>query len=406
MKILNVISSTDPKGGGPIEVINQLGQTLLKQEHIVEIACLDNPNSPWLKAFTLPVYALGPSISSYAYSKHFVPWLRQNATKYDVVIVNGIWQYSSFGVWLALNSLRQRGSPTPAYFVFTHGMLDPWFKRTYPIKHLKKWLYWPWADYRVLRDAQAVLFTCESERILAKKSFWLYKCNEKVVNFGTAAPPGNPVAQRQIFLNQFPELCNKRLLLFLSRIHVKKGCDLLIQAFAKVASSDNSLHLVMAGPDQTGWQAELQKQARELGVDRKITWTGTLSGDLKWGAFHAAEVLLLPSHQENFGIVVAEAMACGLPVLISNKVNIWREISADGAGLVANDDLNGTVELLQKWLVITPDEQNNMRQKAQKSFQERFEIHQAAKSLLNVLNANNSKFDNSNKDKKKLGNNI
>ena len=78
--------------------------------------------------------------------------------------------------WLALESLRKQGFHTPAYFVFTHGMLDPWFKRTYPLKHLKKWLYWPWAEYRVLRDAQAVLFTCEEERILARQSFWLYKC--------------------------------------------------------------------------------------------------------------------------------------------------------------------------------------------------------------------------------------
>ena len=85
-------------------------------------------------------------------------WLRENATRYDAVIVNGIWQYHSYATWLALHR-----SETP-YFVFTHGMLDPWFKRRHPLKHLKKWLYWPWADYRVLRDAQAVIFTCEEER--------------------------------------------------------------------------------------------------------------------------------------------------------------------------------------------------------------------------------------------------
>lgn len=387
MRVLQVISSVNPSGGGTIEGIKQIGLVLLHQGHIVEVACLDAPDSSWLKTFPLKVYALGPSISGYMYSKHFVPWLRRNAANYDVVIVNGIWQYFSFGVWLALHSLRQRGSHTPPYFVFTHGMLDPWFKRTYPLKHLKKWLYWPWAEYRVLRDAQAVLFTCESERILARESFWLYKCNEIVVNFGTAAPTGNPAAQRQTFLNQFPELRHKRLLLFLSRIHVKKGCDLLLEAFAKVASSDEELHLVMAGPDQTGWQAELQKQAKKLGIEQKITWTGMLSGDLKWGALYAAEVLVLPSHQENFGIVVAEAMACGVPVLISNKVNIWREIAADGAGLVANDDLDGTTQLLQMWLAMSPDEQQIMQQKAQKCFMERFEIHKAAKSLIDTLHA-------------------
>lgn len=276
MRVLQVISSVNPSGGGPIEAIKQLGQELLHQGYVVEVACLDAPDSSWLNTFPFKIYALGPGVSSYRHSKHFVPWLRQNAANYDVVIVNGIWQYSSFGVWLALRSLRKQGLKTPPYFVFTHGMLDPWFKRTYPLKHLKKWLYWPWAEYRVLRDAQAVLFTCEEERILARESFWLYKCNEIVVNFGTAAPTGDPAVQRQTFLNQFPELRYKRLFLFLSRIHVKKGCDLLIEAFAKVAGSEDSLHLVMAGPDQTGWQEELQLSAKKLGIEQKITWTGML----------------------------------------------------------------------------------------------------------------------------------
>ncbi|MEB0151131.1 glycosyltransferase, partial [Pseudomonas sp. CCC2.2] len=84
------------------------------------------------------------------------------------------------GTWRAL---AKKKIP---YFIFTHGMLDPWFKKNYPLKHLKKWLYWTWGEYRVLRDAKAVLFTCEEEKILARQSFWLYKANEVVTAFGTA----------------------------------------------------------------------------------------------------------------------------------------------------------------------------------------------------------------------------
>lgn len=386
MKILHTISSLNPSGGGPMEAVRQLGQVHLQQGHLVEVACLDPPDAPWLNTFPFKVHVLGPGISSYGYSKYFVAWLRQNAANYDAIVINGIWQYSSFGVWLALNSLRQQGHSHPPYFVFTHGMLDPWFKHTYPLKHFKKWLYWFWGDYRVLRDARAVLFTCEEERILARQSFWLYKCNEVVVNLGITTPSGDPESQRQIFFERFPQLRHKRLLLFLSRIHVKKGCDLLIEAFAKVAATDSSLHLVMAGPNAVGWQAELQQQARELGIESKIAWTGMLSGDLKWGAFHAAEVFVLPSHQENFGIVVAEAIACSVPVLISNKVNIWREIVADGAGLVANDDLNGTTELLQNWLNLPENIRASMRLKARGCFINRFEIDRAAKDLIQALN--------------------
>src|SRR5262249_9426438 len=146
--------------------------------------------------------------------------------------------------------------------------LDPWFKREYPLKHLKKLMYWPWAEYRVLRDARAVLFTSEDEKLLARESFGLYKVNEIVVNYGVPEPTGDPVRQRDAFLTQFPHLRGKRFLLFLSRIHPKKGCDLLIRAFAAVAHRDPALQLVIAGPDQTGMQASLVNLAEQLGVGR------------------------------------------------------------------------------------------------------------------------------------------
>jgi hypothetical protein len=125
------------------------------------------------------------------------------------VIVEGIWHYHAFATRRAL---RSTGTP---YFVYPHGMLDPWFKRTYPIKHLKKWAYWPGADYRVLGNAKAVLFTTEQERLLARQSFWLYQANEVVVGYCTSAPPGDSEQQRELFLSRFPQLRGQRILLFL-----------------------------------------------------------------------------------------------------------------------------------------------------------------------------------------------
>jgi glycosyltransferase involved in cell wall biosynthesis len=264
-------------------------------------------------------------------------------------------------------------------------MLDPWFKRTYPLKHAKKWLYWPWGEYRVLRDAAAVLFTCEEERILAGRSFWLYKANEVVVNYGTARPRGEPCSQISTLFDRFPHLRGKRLALFMGRIHPKKGLDLVIEAFARVLSQDPVWHLVIAGPDEVSLRARLELRARRLNISDRITWTAMLSGDFKWGALHASEVFLLTSHQENFGIAVAEALACGLPVLISNKVNIWREVKNDGAGLVAEDDLQGACELLRSWVATSDEEKSVMAKRAQNCFNKRFEIQQSSRSLLSIL---------------------
>ncbi len=380
MKLLRVLPTLDPRAGGPASGARMIDTELIRQGNEVTVVTLDAPDCDYLSLHPGRVHALGPSRWGYRYNANLTPWLREHARAFDAVIVNGIWQYHSFGAWRAL-----AGSGVP-YFVFVHGMLDPWFKRTYPRKHLKKWLYWPWADYRVLRDATAVLFTCEEERRLARESFWLYRCHEEVVAYGTQPPPVlKEGSLRQAFMARHPELTGKRIFLYLSRIHEKKGCDLLIDAFAKVARDRDNLHLVMAGPDQTGWVETLKAQAASLGIADRVTWPGLLQGEDKWSAMQAAEVFCLPSHQENFGIVVAEALACGTPVLISDKVNIWREIDADGAGLVHADTASGTHEAMVRWLELPPEGQQRMRLMARRSFEQRFHIERVASSLLETM---------------------
>ena len=377
MKILFCIHSLDPAIGGPLEYARQSSLVLGKRGHTVEVLSLDAPDA---REFPGPVHALGPGRGSYGYAPRLVPWLKKRRADFDAVVVHGIWNYPSFGVWRALHK-----TATP-WFVFPHGMLDPWFKRTYPLKHFKKLLYWPWAEYRVLRDATAVLFTSEEERRLARESFSLYSCREVVVNFGTAAPEIDLAAARREFLDRFPELREKDLLLFLGRLHEKKGCEELLRAFAASASDSPGLHLVMAGPcaDQD-YLAYLRRLTNELGEVDRVTFSGLLSGNLKWGAFAAAEAFVLPSHQENFGIAVVEALACGKPVLLSNKINIWREIVEEGAGYVAEDDLAGTQRLLARWDETAPAQRQEMSHQARRCFAARFEINRAVDSLLAVL---------------------
>jgi glycosyltransferase involved in cell wall biosynthesis len=376
---LHVIHSIDPRHGGPCEGIKQLARVAVRLRHRVEVAVCERPDPSWVREFDCPVHYVGPAFFNYGYSPNLAGWLRQNARRFCAVVVNGIWQYHSFCTWNVL-----RGTSIP-YYVFTHGMLDPWFKREYPLKHLKKLLYWPWAEYRVLRDAEAVLFTCEEERLLARESFGLYRARERVVSYGVPEPQGDPLAQRDRFLERYPQLRGKRFLLFLSRIHPKKGCDLLIKAFAAAAPRDPNLHLVIAGPDQVGMQRDLMELAEACGVARAITWTGMITGDTKLGAFRAAEAFVLPSHQENFGIAVAESLACATPVLISNKVNIWREVAEDRAGLTAEDTLEGTTQMLNAWIAMTSQERNALAQNAFACFARRFHIDAAALSILETI---------------------
>jgi glycosyltransferase involved in cell wall biosynthesis len=383
MRILHVNPSLNPADGGPPEATRTLTVAWLAQGHSVEVAVLDAPESPWLAAFPCTVHALGPGhFGKYRYSPAFTDWLTANAARFDIVVVHGIFQHHAF----ATRAVMQRlGRP---YVLFIHGALDPWFKRRFPLKHLKKWLYWPWGDYRVIRDAARVLLTTEDERVLARQSFWLYRANEAVVSLGTAEPPPEEDGkQHTAFHAAFPTLNGKRFLLFLSRIDEKKGCRLLIEAFAQVTQQNPELLLVMAGPDSSGLKSDLEQLAASYGIADRIIWTGMITGAVKWGAFRAADAFVLTSHSENFGIVVAEALACGTPVLLSKRVNIWREVVAGKAGLAAEDNPAAAASMLAEWTTEARHSRADTSANARATFLKLFEIGVASRRTAQELQA-------------------
>jgi glycosyltransferase involved in cell wall biosynthesis len=130
-----------------------------------------------------------------------------------------------------------------------------------------------------------------------------------------------------------------------------------------------------------------QLQARNAGhvPTDAVLWPGMLQDDIKWGALRSAQAFVLPSHQENFGIAVVEALACETPVLISHQVNIWREIIDDGAGLAEPDTAEGTLQLLNRWSALDATAVSRMRAAARQTFLERYEIGAVARSLLVAL---------------------
>ena len=196
-----------------------------------------------------------------------------------------------------------------------------------------------------------------------------------------------PSVLPDVFLQGRPQLAGKRLLLFLSRIHPKKGCDLLLAAFAASLAQDPLWHLVMAGPDQVGWRPQLEAQARHLGVADRVTWTGMLQGDEKWSAYAAADAFILPSHQENFGIVVAEALALGVPVLATHPVNTSALVAQSGAGLIESDDEAGITRLLNSYASMDTAAQRAMRAQARTCFRGHFDVDNSARRLAEVMDS-------------------
>ncbi len=175
---------------------------------------------------------------------------RKTSARFDGVSVHGLWQYHGYAVWKACRGKKP-------YIVFPHGMLDPWFKKAYPGKHRKKALYWEAIERRVLRDAEAVIFTSPLEAELAPQTYRRSEWKSCIVPYGTMEPIGDRGLQVERFYAACPEVREWPFILFIGRLHKKKGCDLLIQAFARAALGKPETHLVIAGPDEEGLKPEL-----------------------------------------------------------------------------------------------------------------------------------------------------
>jgi glycosyltransferase involved in cell wall biosynthesis len=382
MRILHMIDSFSPDRGGPPEAVRQLLKAYASEGACAEVVCLDDPRAPYLHDLPYQVHALGQSyLGRYAFSPRLWQWLNRNLSRFDAIVMNGIWTFPGVALCFAA------GRADKPYGIFVHGALDPWFDRTYPLKYLKKLLYWP-LQHAVLHRARAVFFTTAVERDLAKASYRPSKWTSVVVPYGIAEPKvTSDCAATQIgeFYDKVPQVRGRHFLLFMGRIHEKKGCDMLLKAFAQVHGMAPGVDLVIAGPDANDMRPGLEELARRQGIAGRVHWPGMISGDAKWGALRACDAFVLPSHQENFGVAVVEALAAGRPVLISNQVNIWPEIQNDGAGLADEDTDKGTLRLLGGWFAMKDEEKAAMANRARQCFDLRFSMRETAAVVNNAL---------------------
>lgn len=488
MNVLRVTASMDPTVGGPPQGIRNSIVELERLGISSEAVCCDAPGAAWLGKDSFPVHALGPGKYGFAYTPKLGTWLEENLPRFDAVIVHGLWLWPSVCATRAVarerkrRGLRDKGTKgqkaeraeagdlrpeakTPKdrtteelkhqtkqlrCFVMPHGMLDPWFQRdkSRRVKAVRNWLYWWLVERGVVNSADALLFTCQQELELARTTFGGYGPKREInVGYGIAEPPAFEPKMQQAFAARCPGLDGRPYLLFMSRVHPKKGVDLLVRAYARVRREhvektfshgltridedgservaadrtggnadcrmtstagglseaarpehDSLPDLVIAGP---GWSSDYGREVRGLidDVNRSIASTAhrtlpsansacihavdMLQGDAKWGALYGCEAFVLHSHQENFGIAVVEALACGKPVLISDQVNIWREIAEANAGFVEADTEEGAVRLIKRFMA--RKDAPEIAERARECYLSRFAIGPAVASLAKAL---------------------
>jgi len=334
MKILHVISNLTPRSGGPTTVVRTLAAYQVRARLDVTV-CTTNWGCSAGGKMPMTIDVLEDGVT-YKYFASWSPlmfslamgrWFGSHMSQFDIVHIHGLYRFPvTFAAWRA----RRVGMP---YLISPHGSLDPFLYKqsryNLPLKRIYERLF----DIPNLNNAAAIHYTTREE---AKRvSFLRLRAKPLIVPNGIDWESFKLLPQKGSFRRCLGLNEKTPLLLFLGRINFKKGLDLLVPAFALVALKYPGARLAVVGPDNEGFVSKVRRWCVEQGIKDKVFFMDYIGSEKVKEAYVDADVFILPSYTENFGMAVVEAMACGCPVIISDQVNIWREVQETEAGVVA-----------------------------------------------------------------------
>jgi len=359
MKILHTISSIDKNSGGTSTYLQILSNELVKNISL-GIATIST-NNPLLMDKKTNLFQANPSFLGY--SKELKTYLTQINT--DILHGNGMWQYP---VHAMAKSARIRQIP---YILSPHGMLEPWALNA---GKWKKKLAMVLFQRKDLKNAVCIHATARMEA-------------ENIRKLGFK----NPIAviPNGIQLNEFPInnkklRQNKKTILFLSRIHQKKGIELLIEAWQKTETTlRQNWKIEIAGNGKEGYIESLQKLIDEKGLTQEISIIGAQFGEAKLATYYRSDLFVLPTYSENFGIVVAEALACGVPV-ITTKGTPWEELNTCNAGWWIEIGVEPLTKALNQAMQLSDEERQFMGQNGRKLVEGNYSIEAVATKMVRL----------------------
>jgi len=310
----------------------------------------------------------------WGYSLPLARELQKMISNFDIVHLHSLYLFHNM---ICGHFCRKYNVP---YLIRPHGSLDPFIYRRHRLrKSIMELLF----ERRNFKYSQAVHFATEEEMNLASSSELMLKSKGIVIPLGLELTEYDNLPEKGTFRSKYTEINGKKIVLFFGRINFVKGLEILAGAFSKVIDFISDVHLVIAGPDNEGFENKVKKWLADRKILDRATFTGLLQGRDKLSVLQDADIFVLPSYSENFGISVIEAMACGLPVVISDKVKIWREISNSGAGKVISCDENLLAESILE-LLNDKGLAKQMGLKGKKLVKERFEWSNIAYKLEDV----------------------
>lgn len=378
IRALHVIPSLSLKHGGPSYAIRAMARALASVDVDVTIATTDDDGNHARLKVPLGVHVQEDRATVYYFRRNILPykvsfglrqWLNQNIARFDVVHIHALFSFSSK---TAANSARRHGVP---YIIRPLGVLNRWGLENR--RAFLKRISLPLLEIPMIRDAAAIHYTSEAERLEASR------INEKIAAQRSVVIP-LPVemakGNAEDFLRRFPEIAGRRVILFLSRIDQKKGLELLLEAFSEVHRKVPDVALLIAGGGAPGYLGQLQRRAEQLLIANAAIWTGYISGACKAGALAAADVFILPSSSENFGIAAAEALAAGVPTIATEGVAISDDIRAHDAGIVVKSAAGEIANAIFR-ILTQPEDASRLSMNGQRLAQGRYSFDSVGRQL-------------------------
>ncbi|MCH2116484.1 MAG: glycosyltransferase [Pirellulales bacterium] len=327
MKILHYLDNFDFNRGGVVQYVFQVTSALAANGVDVTLVVGRNKDLPkeWLSNDTpnLPrvhVLSSTPGIQSWL-SNSQLGEIWEVAKSHDVVHLHGVWTLGNARLGYRLS---KKNIP---YIVSAHGMLDDW---SLTQNAFQKAMFNRLINRRFLSRAAMVHCTAEFEMQQIERNFNGFKNMTCVVPF--VIPSDSASIDKEMVYQAFPEIDkDKKKLLFLSRLHKKKGPEYLLDAAAELKRKGLIVQVLMTGPGEENYINALKRQADELGVAEQVLWLGMVRDPLKTALYLESDIFVLPSHQENFGIVLVEAMFAGLPIITTCGTDIYLELERGGA---------------------------------------------------------------------------
>ena len=380
MKILFVIPALGSVYGGPSQCVLDLAQALGCQGVELDIVAttangatrLNVPTQTWIKEkFYRIQYFSYWNFIDYKFSWSLTSWLLQNISNYDLVHTHTLFCYPTLPAYYACQ-LHQI-----PYIMTPHGMLEPW---ALAYKSWKKTPYFELIEKPALQRASAIQMLASTEANNVEQLE--LKSPLVIIPNGIYPEDFQDLPSSEIFYQQFPETRHKKLILFLGRIDPKKGLDLLAIAFEKIHAQFPEAHLVLAGPDNIDFSPTVKGYFSEVNCLEAVTFTGMLTGSLKYAALAAADIYVAPSYSEGFSVSVLEGMASGLPCVISTGCN-FPEAGMEKAALVVDIDTKQITDAIL-WCLINPEDVKQIGDRARKLIFNNYTWEGIAKKMENI----------------------